>query len=72
MFPLTSVEHIVTEESDHMALLVRVCDEPPRRPNHRGFIFEEMWLKHEGYEEMVKNYWEARDRGINGINDLWR
>jgi hypothetical protein len=27
MFPLTSVEHIVTEESDHMALLIRVCDE---------------------------------------------
>jgi hypothetical protein len=31
-----------------------------------------MWLKHEGYEEMIKNAWESRDRGINGITGLWR
>jgi hypothetical protein len=28
LFPLTSVEHIATEESDHMALLIRIQAEP--------------------------------------------
>jgi hypothetical protein len=28
LFPMTSVEHIPTEESDHMALLVRVATDP--------------------------------------------
>ncbi|KAM0913489.1 hypothetical protein ACQ4PT_012126 [Festuca glaucescens] len=74
LYPLTTVEHIVTEESDHMALLVRVQDEPPRNnlASRRGFQFEEMWLKHEGYEEMITTAWENHDRGISGLNNLWK
>jgi hypothetical protein len=28
LYPMTTVEHIVTEESDHMALLVRISEQP--------------------------------------------
>jgi exonuclease III len=31
LFPLTSVQHIVTEESDHMALLIKVAAAPDSR-----------------------------------------
>jgi hypothetical protein len=57
-----------------MALLIKVQDEVPRRPStaSRGFIFEEMWLKHEGYEEMIKNAWAKCDVGDRGISGLWR
>jgi hypothetical protein len=72
LFPLTSVEHIVTEESDHMALLIKVWDEPPQRLSNssRGFMFEEMWLKHEGFEEMIKTSWDNRDLGDRSIAGL--
>jgi hypothetical protein len=29
LFPFTSVEHITTEESDHLAILIKVRDEVP-------------------------------------------
>jgi hypothetical protein len=32
MFPLTHVQHIATEESDHMALLIKIAAEPDSRP----------------------------------------
>jgi hypothetical protein len=71
---MTMVEHIVTEESDHMAILIRVADEPPRQKqlNSRGFMFEEMWLKHTGYDAMVKEAWDNRSSHVHGLNDLWR
>ncbi|KAM0909096.1 hypothetical protein ACQ4PT_015043 [Festuca glaucescens] len=74
MFPLTSVEHIATEESDHMALLIKVQAEPIKRfvPSARGFMFEEMWLKHENYEEMVKEAWEKGEWQGHGLNNLWK
>jgi hypothetical protein len=39
LYPMTTVEHIALEESDHMALLIRVADEEPRRrfSGGRGF-----------------------------------
>ena len=60
LFPLTYVEHIPIEESDHMALLVRISAENREtlRSGPRGFTFEEMWTKHDGYEEMIKAAWE--------------
>jgi hypothetical protein len=84
MFPFTSVEHIAKEESDHMPLLIKVRDAQTAMISSifRGFKFEEMWLKHENYEEMVKNAWEnrrggefqkRRRRGGNmGLDTLWR
>ena len=73
MFPLTYVEHIVTEESDHMALLIRILDEPPRRAAFaRGFMYEEMWTKHDGYEDMIKQAWERGGGMEQGICGFWK
>jgi hypothetical protein len=74
LFPLTNVLHVATEESDHMALLIKICNSQPVRvpPSSRGFQFEEMWLWHNGYDEMVKKAWESRRVGNGGIDDLWR
>jgi hypothetical protein len=74
LFPLTQVEHIMTEESDHMALLIRVQEELPRRgrPGARGFQFEEMWLKHNDYESMVKEAWEGSGgQEASGLQNFW-
>jgi hypothetical protein len=54
-FPQTRVEHLATEETDHMALLIRVQKEiPVRVAKPRGFQFEEMWTRHDSYDEMVQ------------------
>jgi hypothetical protein len=73
IFPLTQVEHIITEESDHMALLIRVQEELPRvrQMGQRGFQYEEMWTKHEGYEEMVKEAWLNGNNGDSSITGFW-
>jgi hypothetical protein len=42
IFPLTQVEHIPTEESDHMALLVKIAAEHPRK------VPREAWLQVRG------------------------
>jgi hypothetical protein len=57
-----------------MALLIKICNSQPVRvpPSSRGFQFEEMWLWHNGYDEMVKKAWESRRVGNGGIDDLWR
>jgi hypothetical protein len=56
LFPLSYVEHIATEESDHMALLIRVTSNARegQRFQPRAFMYEEMWSKHSGYQDMVK------------------
>jgi hypothetical protein len=68
IFPATSVEHIMTEESNHLALLIRVADSPQvqRAASVRGFKYEEMWTRHEGYTSMIEQTWEAEDRGERG------
>jgi hypothetical protein len=56
LFPHAQVEHIMTEESDHMALLIRtesVFAKTGARA-HRGFVYEEMWTKHNNYKEMIE------------------
>jgi hypothetical protein len=73
MYPDTQVEHIITEESDHMALLVRMetlgRKAIPRL--QRGFAFEEMWTKNENYEDMLASAWENSGTAVQGINGLW-
>jgi hypothetical protein len=73
MFPQTNVQHIITEESDHMALLIRVAVEADSHslPASRGFMFEEMWTKHENYDSMVKNAWQASTWCGGGVDGLW-
>ena len=60
LFPATDVTHIMTEESDHLALIISVREEAECRPIiQRWFRYEEMWTRHEDYEAMVKELWEA-------------
>jgi hypothetical protein len=35
-------------------------------------MFEEMWLKHAGYDVMVKEAWVNRSSHVHGLNDMWR
>jgi hypothetical protein len=65
MFPAMVVEHITTEESDHLALLIRVQSAFPSHssPNPRGFRYEEMWTRHDDYSAMVENAWEQENQG---------
>ncbi|XP_073359913.1 uncharacterized protein [Aegilops tauschii subsp. strangulata] len=74
MFPETKVEHILTEESDHQALLVRVLE---TAPSHTGggprlFCFEEAWIRHEKYEEMIVEAWDAANSGEEGLAAVWQ
>jgi hypothetical protein len=73
LFPFTHVDHVATEESDHMALVIRVADVAAvgREQGSRGFAFEEMWTKHEDYDRMIKDAWENRLAPEMGIQGLW-
>jgi hypothetical protein len=35
-------------------------------------MFEEMWLKHEGYDDMVTEAWEPNDEGAAGVASRWK
>lgn len=74
LFPETNVEHILTEESDHQALLVRALETAPRIDKHGAsqFRFEEAWTRHEKYEEMLAEVWEAADTGEHGLTATWQ
>ncbi|XP_073360408.1 uncharacterized protein [Aegilops tauschii subsp. strangulata] len=68
LFPDTSVDHVMTEESDHIALIVSARETAPDvgRQAPRKFMYEEMWTKHEQYDEMVVVAWlraEASGQG---------
>ncbi|XP_071685392.1 uncharacterized protein [Lolium perenne] len=73
LYPLSHVEHIATEESDHMALIIRVTglSGGGHKFQPRGFMYEEMWSKHEGYENMVKESWERNCAAVPSIDGLW-
>jgi hypothetical protein len=60
LLALTQVQHVATEESDHMALLIKVAAEADSRPHQRtrGFMFEEMWTKHPEYDRMLSDAWK--------------
>ncbi|XP_073361310.1 uncharacterized protein [Aegilops tauschii subsp. strangulata] len=73
MFPDISVEHIVTEESDHVALVIRAMEMAPCS-THKGprqFKWEEAWVKHLEYEYMVTTAWQAASNGDRGIATVW-
>jgi hypothetical protein len=57
-----------------MALLIKIWAEAIIRSptSARGFMFEEMWLKHAGYDDMVKKAWEESDGEAANIQSFWR
>jgi hypothetical protein len=71
-FPQTRVEHITMEETDHMALLIRVQREnQSQNAKPRGFQFEEMWTRHDSYDEMVKDAWVHHAGLGSGLQGVW-
>lgn len=73
MFLETNVENLITEESDHLALLVHVLETAPthRQKGPWSFRFEDAWTKHDDYERMVTDAWAAASTGISGIAAVW-
>ena len=53
------MEHLVTEEYDHQAILVRALETAPREKERgpRPFQFEEAWTRHAQYDEMIAQAW---------------
>ncbi|XP_073359858.1 uncharacterized protein [Aegilops tauschii subsp. strangulata] len=60
LFPETKVQHILTKESDHQALLVRVASALAVNTSRRlrPFMYEAAWTRHADYEAMVTSAWE--------------
>jgi hypothetical protein len=74
VFPLTQVEHNATKESDHTALLIKIQTEPLKHfaPCSGSFLYEEMWQKHENYDEMVREASERGDQHGHDLGNFWR
>jgi hypothetical protein len=64
----------MTEESDHMALLIRTEATAPKKGpgQQRGFRFEEMWMKHECYDQMIQDAWDNNPSTDSGVNGFWK
>jgi hypothetical protein len=52
--------------------VIKLADgaEISQKRSPRGFVYEEMWLKHAGYEDMIKSAWEKSDGAAPGIGGL--
>lgn len=64
-FPTVLVTHVEQPGSDHIPILLRL--EKPRSfsiPRSKPFRFEDMWVRQDGCEEIVRRIWEAE--GTNG------
>ena len=38
----------------------------------RGFMFEEMWIKHESYDDMILDAWERTESNNVSLRGLWQ
>ncbi|KAF7822570.1 reverse transcriptase [Senna tora] len=57
------VVHLETVGSDHCPLLVHFEFSDKRTP--REFKFEQMWIEHPGFKQIVKDAWEAEETEDN-------
>lgn len=73
LFPSTSIENILTKESNHMSLIIRLAKEGSinQRRNARQFRYEEMWGQHEGYDDIIFNAWERHAHAATSIGGTW-
>jgi hypothetical protein len=72
LFPNRVVEHIATEETDHIALLIKIAGvDVLRAPKPRGFVFEEMWTKHDSYNDMMLAAWQENKQYAKDLAGLW-
>lgn len=63
------MEHILTEESEHQAILVRALEIAPcgNRSGDRPFRYEEAWTRHENHEAIFMEAWEAAGTSELGL-----
>lgn len=72
----STVQHIQLVKSDHCGVLVTVKSMEPdtggqvRRRQPKPFRCEDMWFRHEGYKEFVKQTWDPGQGAVDlaGIN----
>uniref|UniRef100_A0ACD5ZUT1 Uncharacterized protein n=1 Tax=Avena sativa TaxID=4498 RepID=A0ACD5ZUT1_AVESA len=68
------VYHIMTEESDHLALVIELgttVQHPRRRVGHTS-QYEEMWKRHENYQDMFEDAWKSSTPFDGNACGLWR
>lgn len=68
-FPLATCKSLPRNPSDHTPLLwedggVHCCVQ-------KKFRFEKWWLQHEGFAEVVRNYWSKPVKGDSAL-DIWQ
>ena len=69
MFPTMCETHLVTPSSDHAPLLFHASNKKMRmRGYKKSFRFENMWVRHEGCAEVVKEAWQQEQ--IANLEDL--
>ncbi|KAI0503568.1 hypothetical protein KFK09_014502 [Dendrobium nobile] len=71
-FNLTKVEHLSRTLSDHSSLLINIKNNPTSFPTQ--FRFQNMWLLHDSFLDVVQVNWNAPvypDNSISGMNRLW-
>ncbi|KAL9669643.1 hypothetical protein QQ045_007190 [Rhodiola kirilowii] len=67
-FPTAEVWHEVSGCSDHSPLIIR-WKERRKRSRLGLFRFEPMWLRHNGYEEAVRDLWEGNAGNTHKLTD---
>ena len=52
--------HLSSHASDHLPIILQVIgSKKVQQKGRRRFHFEEAWLLHEDYEDMIKQAWES-------------
>jgi hypothetical protein len=71
IFDNTSVRHVQTTESDHCCLLISISRSDWLRggADERPFRFENMWVKHDRYSQVVEGSWQAGAQTLLELND---
>ncbi|CAL2279171.1 unnamed protein product [Prunus armeniaca] len=57
LFLEACVRHLAKAKSDHCPLLLQLDPSFRSYPHLKPFHFEAMWLKHEGFQQFVANFW---------------
>ncbi|XP_073357926.1 uncharacterized protein [Aegilops tauschii subsp. strangulata] len=68
LFPATEVIHVMTEESDPQAQVIKALKMIGDKGEHgqRPFMYEAVWVRHEQYETMVAAAWEEAHAANQG------
>ncbi|KAL9663095.1 hypothetical protein QQ045_027932 [Rhodiola kirilowii] len=68
-FPYALVKHIFANSSDHVPIVLDVEGSEAVR-HHKLNRFEPMWLRHEKFKEVVREYWSEQGGDVPIMNKL--